>query len=305
MRSLTRSLLLLLSLGLLISCAPQEDTEPPVVEVTARDYSFQGMQDTLKSGWTTFRFINAGKEPHFFLLDFPPEGKGLDDFLNEVAQPFDSVWYQLRDGEINRQQAGQALGENLPGWYFETRQMGGTGMINPGDTTQVTLRLESGTYVMECYVKTPEGEFHVSVGMADEFTVLEDSTRATPPEADYEITLTNSEITGRDSLMAGEHTFAVHFEEHPEVGQGNDLHLARLDEDTNLDSLKVWMDWMEVEGMMPPAPADFLGGTQEMPVGYTSYFTVSLEPGQYVWLVETPGNIRSRTFTVGSAGGGS
>lgn len=303
MRSLTSSLMVLLSIGILISCAPQADTDPPVLEITARDYSFHGVPDSLESGWTTFRFINEGQEPHFFLLDYPPEGKSLDDFMNEVVQPFDSVWYQLRDGEINRQQAGKLLGENLPAWYFETEQMGGAGMINPGDTTQTTLYLEPGTYIMECYVKTPEGEFHASVGMTDEFTVLGDSTRAEPPAADYEISLTNSEIAGEGSLEPGERTVAVHFEEHPEVGVGNDIHLARITEDTDMDSLKTWMDWMEVEGLMPPAPVDFLGGTQEMPVGYTSYFTVTLAPGQYVWLVETPGNVRAQTFTVGGAEG--
>lgn len=299
MRPINIALLGMLSFCLFISCQTKTDTAPPVVEITARDYSFHGLPDTLKSGWTTFRLINEGMEPHFFLLDDPPEGIGLEEFVNEVAPAFDASWHQLRDGEIDKQQAGQMLVENLPQWYFETRQVGGTGMINPGMTAQTTLYLEPGTYVMECYVKTPEGEFHVSVGMADEFVVVEDSTGARPPEADYEITLTNSEIAGQDILAAGEQTIAVHFKEHPELGLGNDIHLARINEDTNMDSLKLWMDWMEVQGLMPPAPAEFLGGSQEMPVGNTAYFTVTLEPGHYAWLVETPGNIRMQEFTVG------
>lgn len=294
-------LIFLVALGVLISCETRSETDstPPVVEVTARDYSFQGVPDTLKSGWTTFRLINEGKEPHFILLDYPPEGRGMTDFINEVAQPFDSVWYKLRDGEIDKQQAGQLLGSNLPEWYFSTKQMGGTGMINPGKTAQTTLYLEPGTYVMECYVKTPEGEFHVSVGMAAEFYVSEDTTSAIPPEPNMEITLTNSDIMTEGTLSAGRQTIAVHFSEHPEVGLGNDLHLVRLMENDNIDSIKVWMDWMEVNGLAPPSPAEFLGGTQEMPVGYTSYLTVDLEPGNYAWVTETvASNVRHSEFTV-------
>lgn len=289
-----------LSTLLLISCTTKEqtDTSPPVIEITARDYSFHGLPDTLQSGWTTFRLINEGMEPHFFLLDDPPGDIGLEEFANEAGGAFDQVWYQLRDGEIDKQQAGQMLVENLPQWYFETRQVGGTGMINAGMTAQTTLKLQPGHYIIECYVKSPEGEFHVSLGMADEFTVVEDSTGAKAPEADYEIKLTNSEIAGSGTLGTGEQTIAVHFEEHPEAGLGNDLHLARITDDTNTDSLKLWMDWMEVQGLMPPAPAEFLGGTQEMPVGNTAYFTVTLEPGNYAWLVETPGNIRMQEFSV-------
>lgn len=295
-------LIILFSLGvLIISCNTQSETDntPPVVDVTARDYSFHGVPDTLESGWTTFRLKNEGKEPHFILLDYPPEGRGMTDFINDVAQPFDSVWYKLRDGKIDKQQAGQLLGSNLPEWYFSNQQMGGTGMINPGKTAQTTLYLEPGTYVMECYVKTPEGEFHVSVGMAAEFYVSEDTTSAEPPEPNMEITLTNSEIETEGTLSAGEQTVAVHFKEHPEVGLGNDIHLVKLAENTNIDSVKVWMDWMEVNGLAPPAPAEFLGGTQEMPVGYTSYFTVEFEAGDYAWVTETvAASVRHSTFTV-------
>jgi hypothetical protein len=37
---------------------------------------------------------------------------------------------------------------------------------------------------------------------------------------------------------------------------------------------------------MSPAPAEFLGGTNEMPAGATSYFNVTLEPGDYAWIAE-------------------
>lgn len=293
--------LLLLSTVLVVACQQKQQTDPtpPMVEVIAQDYVFKNAPDTLDAGWTSFRLINKGKEPHFFILDKMPEGKGLDAFMEEIAIPFDSVWYKLRDGTINKQEAGKMLAEKLPKWFGSLERWGGTGIINAGEATQTTINLAPGTYIMECYIKNPEGEFHVSMGMAREIYVTRDTTDATAPKSDVEITLTNNEIKMDGSLTTGNQRVAVHFEEHPKVGLGNDLHLARINDTTNVDSLKAWMDWMEIDGLKPPAPATFLGGTQEMPVGHTSYFTIDLQPGEYAWLTETlASQVRAKTFSI-------
>ena len=132
------------------------------------------------------------------------------------------------------------------------------------------------------------GEFHTSRGMARPVTVTEDSTGMEPPEADIEIALTRDEIAVTGSPTAGEHTVAVHFQEQSEAGLGNDVHLVRLEGETTAADVAPWMDWMNVDGLRSPAPAQFLGGTQEMPVGETAYFTVELEPGRYAWISEAP-----------------
>jgi hypothetical protein len=48
------------------------------------------------------------------------------------------------------------------------------------------------------------------------------------------------------------------------------------------------MDWSAPGGLQTPAPAEFLGGLNEMPAGSTGYFTVDLEPGEYAWISEVP-----------------
>ncbi|MBW3661195.1 MAG: hypothetical protein KY397_06125, partial [Gemmatimonadetes bacterium] len=116
--------------------------------------------------------------------------------------------------------------------------------------------------------------------------VTGDTTGVAPPEADVELTLTNAAIEGGDAVPAGVTTVAVHYQEHPEVGLGNDVHLARLDEGKSVEDAVAWTNWMVAEGLRAPAPVEFLGGAQEMPVGYTSYLTVDLQPGRYVWLSE-------------------
>lgn len=294
---------LALAASVLLACQPAEEGRPGgdagadrsaapaggagVVKVVARDYAFEA-PDSVPPGWTTFRLVNEGREPHFLLLNRLPEGRTFEAYATEVGAAFDDVWHQLRDGAIDRAEAGRLLGEQVPAWYGSVVQTGGTGLVAAGGTATATTRLAPGTYVLECYVKTPGGEFHSSVGMARPLTVTGDSTGAAPPEADLEIALRKDEIAVTGTPTAGEHTVAVRFEEQPEAGLGNDVHLVRLEGGTPAEDVAPWMDWMNVDGLRPPAPAEFLGGTQEMPAGETAYFTVELEPGRYAWISEAP-----------------
>ena len=296
---------LVLTVGMLTACQPADteegaepdtldaaaDTaavgpaEPGVFEVTAVDYAFDSATE-IPSGWTRIEMVNEGAEPHFMSLWKLPEGKTLDDYIAEVVPAFVIGYDSLVAGTTDPAGAGQLIGENLPAWFADVTPMGGPGMLSAGHTGVTTVNLEPGTYVMECYVKTAEGKFHGELGMIKELTVTDQSTGMAEPEGDVRFTLTNTSIAPEDSVTAGEHTFAVTFEEHPEAGLGNDVHLARLDEGTSIDSLAAWMDWMNLEGFMPPAPAEFVGGAQEMPVGTTAYFTATLEPGRYAWVSE-------------------
>jgi hypothetical protein len=285
----------------LTACQPADDGQPAdassvaatespstahVVEVTARDYAFDG-PDEIPSGWTTFRLKNEGKEHHFLFLSRLPEGRTFEDYVAEVALPFDSVWHQLNAGAIDKAEAGAMLGRLLPAWYGSVAPMGGPGLVAAGGVAQTSVKLEPGTYVMECYVKTPDGKFHAVLGMARTLTVTGDPSGAPEPEADLALTLSNFELAVEGYVTAGEQTVAVHFQEHPEFGLGNDVHVVRLDDDTDMDEVIAWMDWMNVQGLREPAPAAFVGGTHEMPVGHTAYFTVDLAPGRYAWIAES------------------
>lgn len=255
-----------------------------VVEVTAVDYAFQAPAE-IPSGWTTIRVANQGEEPHFMTLWRLPDGKTIDDYRAEAVPAFVMGYDSLVAGAVDAAGTWRIIGENLPEWFADVRPMGGPGMLTAGHTGQATMNLDPGTYVIECYVKTADGRFHGELGMLRELTVTEESSGMAEPAADAEMTLTNASIGPEDPVTAGRHTFAVHYEEHPE-GLGNDVHVARLDEATDLAEVAAWMDWMNLEGFAPPAPAEFLGGVHEMPVGSTSYFTVTLDPGRYAWVSE-------------------
>ncbi len=266
--------------------AAEASSEAQVVEVIARDFAFDA-PDEIPSGWTTFRMTNAGEQEHFLYIYRLPENKTYQQLLEEAIVPFGRVWEQYDSGEIDRAEAEAGLGSEIAGWFFtELEPSGGPALTEPGETSQATVRLEPGTYVIECYVKTPEGEWHTELGMQRELTVTADSTGALPPEADAELTLSNYQITTSGELTAGTRTVAVHVEENPEGFMLHDVNLFRLEEGTELQEIVAWMDWMDLEGFRAPAPGYSLGGVEHMGAGRTGYMTVELEPGNYAWVSE-------------------
>ena len=290
-----------LSVAALAACQPADRSEPAaegsgaaeepssgsyVVDYAARDYAFVGPAE-IPSGWVTIRMANEGLEHHFVVLTLLPEGKTIEDYVSDVGVPFDQAWEALRTGAVDKAGAGAMLGELLPEWYASAASMGGPGLVAPGRVGQATMRLTPGDYVMECYVKTADGVFHVALGMAMPLTVTEEDTGATPPHADLKITLFRDSMAVEGIPAAGQQTVAVNFDEHPEYGLGNDVHVVRLEDGTDLDEVVEWMDWMNVDGLRAPSPAAFVGGVHEMPAGFTAFFTVDLDPGHYAWISES------------------
>jgi hypothetical protein len=265
--------------------AAESASPAPVAEYIARDYAFVGPGE-IPSGWNTIRLKNEGMEPHFVYLTLLPEGITIEDYARDLGVAFDEAWGQRLAGAVDRDGMLAILGERVPGWYASAVVMGGPGLVAPGRTDEATLRLTPGNYVMECYVKNPEGQFHVSLGMAIPITVTEEDSGASAPDADMTITIRNAGYEIEGTPIAGRQTVAVHFVEQPEAGIGNDVHVVRLHGSSDIDAVIPWMDWMNLEGLQTPAPDTFLGGVQDMPAGSTAYFTMDLEPGRYAFVGE-------------------
>ena len=268
----------------------------PVLEVIAiydaatDQHLFRVDADTVASGWTTIRFTNASPMLHFVFLDHLPGERTGDDLLAEVSPIFQESMDLTLAGRPDEAQAAFA---GLPEWFPELVFRGGPGFASPGQSTETTLYLEPGNYVLECYVKTADGVFHWGHGMHEDLHVTPEESGAPEPDgATIEVVVTDDGISIEGSLTAGEHLVAVRFQEENPGLFGKDVHVARLDEGTSVEEVVMWMDAMAPEGLVStsdaPAPATFVGGVHDMPLGNTAYFTVSLEPGQYVWLSELP-----------------
>lgn len=259
---------------------------PPVVEVVAKDYEFE-LPAQVSSGWTTFEFRNVGEEEHFFSLTRLPEGKTYRDFEAGPAALFDEVWNRYSAREITRSEMFETLRAEVSEWYLEGAEpSGGVGLTEPGETSRVTVKLDPGTYVLECAVKTPQGSWHIFRGMGEDLTVTAAPNQASPPEADVELTLSNYEIDIARELTAGTQTVAVHVRENPEGLGGHGVDLARLADETGLEEVVEWMAPYELGRYRAPAPGHWLGGVRPMRAGETAYMTADLEPGRYAWISE-------------------
>ena len=255
-----------------------------VVEVIARDFSFEA-PDQIPSGWTTFRFKNAGAQEHFMAVTRMPEGLTADDYLKDVVKgAFGGAMGPYYAGEVELGSALENLGALLPEWFGGLTPSGGAGLVSGGNVSETTMELEPGYYVIECYVKAPDGKFHVDLGMLRGLTVTDDASGASAPDADIDVTLANYVIDAPDRLDAGKHMAKIRYLENPDGFFLHDVHLARIPDGVSIDDVIPWMSW--IDGMVSPAPVEFLGGADQMPAGSTAYFEMDLEPGSYAWISE-------------------
>jgi hypothetical protein len=252
-------------------------------DVVAIDYALEA-PEVVRPGWNTFRFTNEGEEPHFVLFARIPDEQSFEGYLTDVLGPFGSLWASLRDGEIGPEALMEGLGTELPEWFWGVEFHGGAGIVPAGGATEITVLLPPGTYAIECYMKTPDGALHNVEGMIRELRVDGPPTGATPPEADILVTISNDTMRVDGDLTPGRRTVAVHVVEDPEGVFGHNLHVARDVDD--VDEVVRWMNFIELEGQMPPAPATFLGGVHLLKAGQTGYFTADFEAGRHLFLSE-------------------
>ena len=300
----SKALIYLLTLALFVSCKTdkKEEKKDNVIEVVTNVMDFQ-MQDTLPSGWNTFKYINKSTEPHFFLLDKYPEGRKLEDTHRDIMPPFDNGMKFIMESKMD-----EAMAEfgKLPKWFGDIVFVGGSGLVSPKQSSVTTVKLEPGLYIIECYVKMANGVFHTSMGMAKELIVTDEDSGNTPSEADINITISSTEgITYKGSITKGEQTFSVYYKDQitHENFVGHDVNLVKLGDNADLEVLEAWMNWATPTGLMTPMPANvtFLGGANDAPAGSTQYFKVNLEPGNYAFISEVPNSKQKgmlKTFTI-------
>jgi hypothetical protein len=302
---------IILAIGIVLAaCGSSEEVRPSnataesVVEVVTRGLTLEAPSE-IPSGWTTFRFRNEAPMDHFVVIEKVPDGQGLESQQREIAPVFQAGMDLLSAGDAD---AAMAKFGELPAWFGEVVFFGGPGLTSPGQISEATVKLEPGTYLLECYVKTG-GIFHsyhpdpAVYGMVHEFRVTAVASEQAEPTAAIHLEISSETgITTVGAPSVGRQTFSVNFVDQivHENFVGHDIHVARLPEGADLDELEQWMDWRRPTGLQTPSPVAFLGGLNEMPAGSTGYFTVTLEPGQYALVSEVPGTRAKgllRTFT--------
>ena len=274
-RNYGRILALILPVLTLLNCksdpkkageaTPPEPEPPQVVEVVTKSMEFFA-PDTLASGWQTFVYKNQSTEPHFILLDKYPEGITIQNTIQEVAPAFEEGMSLIMQGK--NEEAMQAFGK-LPEWFSRVVFTGGTGLISPGHTATTTVYLPPGYYVMECYVRMPDGRFHTSMGMAKELIVTEEDSGLSPPEYNMEVDIRGQGgISWNGKPRAGKTVFRVEYVDQMvhENFVGHDVNLVAVAPDAELEALETWINWASPTGLMSstlPKGFTFLGGTND------------------------------------------
>jgi hypothetical protein len=118
-----------------------------VVEVTAVDYRFDGLPETLEAGTVGFKMTNEGAEPHVMLL------------------------FRYNDGDTTTLDELLAMPEDEAGQHVT---MAGAAFAEPGEWGAGFAELEPGRYAAVCPIPmggTDSGPPHFMEGMATEFEV--------------------------------------------------------------------------------------------------------------------------------------
>ena len=277
--------------------APPPQPEPYVVDLRAVGMTFAGPSE-IPAGWTTFRFSNASGMTHFAIIDVPPEGIDAREMNDTVMTPFQDAMDGMNAGD---EEAVNAAFARFPAWIADLTRAGGPGMVSAGLTGETTVYLAPGHYVIECYVKA-DGVFHSTspgegeLGMVMDLTVTNDENGAPEPTPTATLAVRN---TGFEWIgggpVAGTNTVRVNFEEQQALPSfvGNDVHVIRVSDPDTINQTSDWMDWRTPGGLQDPAPAQFLGGINDLPAGAHGYFTVDLEPGDYALIAEMPDPLAS------------
>ena len=122
--------------------APVPEGDTAVVGVVLTEYAFTpNVPSVTQMPVITFPLVNQGAEDHEMVLLRLPEGVTIEEALEAPA--------------LNEQIEFIGFGFAAPGEESDAHFVG----------------LEPGVYTMACFVTTPDGEFHVDLGMFAEFEV--------------------------------------------------------------------------------------------------------------------------------------
>ncbi|TWO32037.1 hypothetical protein E1J38_011720 [Seonamhaeicola sediminis] len=305
--------ILFISISVLFNCKNDKKSQPieeiveveeiqfpsNTIDIVTRSMEFQSV-DTIPSGWNTFKYENLSNETHFFLLDKYPEGKTAENAITDIAPVFEEGMDLINEGKAEE---GFAAFAKLPAWYGDIVFSGGAGLIAPKHTAITTLKLRPGYYIMECYVKMPNGKFHTLMGMAKPIVVTDEDSGNKPPKGTVNITLSGEEgITYDKGITKGKQIFSVYVKDQKphENFIWHDLNLVKLDPNASLEALEAWMDWSNPKGLITPVPSGitFLGGVNDMPAGRTGYFYANLDPGKYAFISEVPNSKEKGMFKI-------
>jgi hypothetical protein len=235
---------------------PAEVAAPATITITTKDFAYE-MPDTIVGGLVSLKLVNHGTTLHHVQFLKITDGKTYADL--------EAGFKTMKPGSPPPPFIHQVAGPNTP---------------VPGGESQLTTRLEPGTYAVVCFVDTPDKVPHIMKGMMHPLTVTAPTGAAAPaPTADVTVTLTDYAFDVKPELAAGKHMIKLV----NAAKQPHEMLIVQLDSGKTAEDLGEW-----AKTYKGPPPARPLGGISGMEADGEAYFPVDLAPGNYVLLCFLP-----------------
>lgn len=272
----------------------------------AGEHLFELSTREVASGWTTFDFDNQTERTHFAYLAKLPEqaltdaeDEGMDPlgfYIETATRPFQYFWDSEVQGKEPDPDDNTDIYDSLfPPWFGDVVFYGGPGLTSGPGSSTTTVDLDPGKYVVECYVKDADNDFHSYLGMIDLLSVTGEESDAPEPDSTLDLSLSTDGIDAPAEVRPGRHTVGIKYENQIQYANrvGHDVHLIRLDEGTDVEDVNGWMNWADPAQFVSDGdePATFLGGVSDIwtaDLPRAGYLHVTLKPGDYVWVAEVP-----------------
>jgi hypothetical protein len=156
-----------------------------------------------------------------------------------------------------------------PSWIHDVP--GGLSILSPGESWDLAFDFDQpGTYMFACFLPTPDGKPHASLGMFQVFEVTGTSTAA-PLRPQATVTFAANRVQAPD-VSEGTATFEVK----NNATKPGSFNVVRLEEGKTFADLEKWF-----ASFQGPPPASFLGGTDVIPAGKSVVMAYHLGAGTY------------------------
>ena len=225
------------------------------ITIKAHDYSYEAPA-RVEAGLVSITLENEGQEPHHVQLARLNDGVSVEQFQTALQQ-------------------GPEAALSLITWA------GGPGVIDVGGRQEVTMELTAGTYMLLCFVPSPDGTPHLAKGMVTSLEVVDnqEQTGAQPPQADATIKMDDFTFLLPAEIKAGPQIWQID----NQGQQPHEIALIKLAEGKTMEDVGAFM--AAPDG--PPPFAD-VGGLQGIDPGESGWVNLNLTPGEYVALCHIP-----------------
>jgi uncharacterized cupredoxin-like copper-binding protein len=246
---------------LLGACGPAAKSQAasgaqiPEITIKAADYAFDAPAQ-VEAGLVTITLVNDGQEPHHAQLVRLNDGVTLEQFQTALQQGPEAA---------------------LP----LAVAAGGPGIVDPGLSSQVTVDLSPGQYLLLCFVPGHDGVPHLAKGMVKPIEVVARTgqVKAVAPRADVTVKLLDFSFILPSEIKAGRQVWQV-VNEGP---QPHEILLIKLVEGKSMADVQAFM-----HAAHAAPPFTNVGGFQAIHPGETGWLNLDLTPGDYVALCYVP-----------------